>query len=69
MNHSIQNATNSDIQKNINKKVTRMEHEYQDLTMKTQFLKSSKLKIKKDIEFYNGVIAKISFMYDNSSIH
>jgi hypothetical protein len=36
-----------------------MEHEYQDLVIKTEFLKVSKLKIKKDIEFYKTVINKL----------
>lgn len=41
------------------KKVTRMEHEYQDLVIKTEFLKASKVKIKKDIEFYKSIIDKV----------
>ncbi len=36
-----------------------MEHEYQDLVIKTEFLKASKIKIKKDIEFYKTIIDKV----------
>lgn len=36
-----------------------MEIEYQDLTIKTEYLKISKQKIKKDIEFYKAVINKL----------
>lgn len=36
-----------------------MEHEYQDIVIKTEFLKASKLKIKKDIEFYKTVLNKL----------
>lgn len=49
-----------------------MEHEYQDIVVRTQFLKDTKQRIKKDIEFYKNVIAKLvkfkeiiqSFTYD-----
>jgi hypothetical protein len=41
------------------RKVTRMEHEYQDIVIKTEYLKTSKQKIKKDIEFYKTVINKL----------
>jgi hypothetical protein len=53
------------------RKVTRMEHEYQDLVIKTEFLKTSKQKIKKDIEFYKAALNKLvhastiqAFIYD-----
>jgi hypothetical protein len=36
-----------------------MEHEYHDLVIKTEFLKNSKLRIKKDIEFYKAAISKL----------
>ena len=41
------------------RKVTRMETEYQDIVMKTEYLKQSKNKIKKDIEFYKAVLNKL----------
>lgn len=43
----------------IQRKVTRMEHEYQDIVIKTEYLKLSKQKIKKDIEFYKAAINKL----------
>jgi hypothetical protein len=36
-----------------------MEQEYYDLVIKTEFLKTSKVKIKKDIEFYKAAISKL----------
>ena len=36
-----------------------METEYQDIVMKTEYLKQSKNKIKKDIEFYKAVLNKL----------
>ena len=36
-----------------------MELEYQDLVIKTEFLKTSKQRIKKDIEFYKAAINKL----------
>lgn len=36
-----------------------MELEYQDLVIKTDFLKTSKQRIKKDIEFYKAAINKL----------
>ena len=36
-----------------------MEHEFQDIVIKTEFLKTSKVKIKKDIEFYKTVLNKL----------
>jgi hypothetical protein len=39
-----------------------MEQEYYDLVIKTEFLKTSKVKIKKDIEFYKAAISKLVLM-------
>lgn len=36
-----------------------MEHEFQDIVIKTEYLKLSRAKIKKDIEFYKAVIHKL----------
>jgi hypothetical protein len=36
-----------------------MEHEYQDIVIKTEFLRVTKGKIKKDIEFYKTVLDKL----------
>ena len=41
------------------RKVTRMEHEFQDIVIKTEYLKAAKLKIRKDIEFYKTAIDKM----------
>ena len=45
------------------RKVTRMEHEYKDIVIKTEYLKLSKIKIKKDIEFYKNVINKLVIIH------
>jgi hypothetical protein len=36
-----------------------MESDYHELVVKTEYLKASKQKIKKDIEFYKAVISKV----------
>lgn len=48
----------------IKRKVARMEHEYQDLTFRTEYLRASKIKIKKDIHFYKAAIAKLVRLSD-----
>ena len=43
----------------IQRKVMRMESDYHELVVRTEYLKASKQKIKKDIEFYKTVISKV----------
>ena len=40
-------------------KVKRMEQEYQDLVIRTEYLRASKEKIRQDIQFYKSVISKL----------
>lgn len=53
------------------KKIIRVEQVYQEVMLKTEFLKQQKQVIKKDIEFYKSAIAKLvhvptiqAFIYD-----
>lgn len=52
-----------DKDKLIEKKITRVEQEYHDLLIKTEFLRQQKLNIKKEIEFYKSAITRLVTLY------